>query len=276
MGSLFDPQYLQRLASRYGIFPSKKYGQNYLVDEGVIENILHLSSISKNDTIVEVGPGYGVLTLPLVERAGRVIAFEIEKKLEDYWSDKRIDNLEIVWGNVIYKFAENIPNSPYKIVANLPYQITSSVIRTFLEAPSAPTLMVLMVQKEVGERICAKPGEMSLLSLSVQYYAEPQFEFVVPRTSFWPSPDVDSAVISIKNIKKALNDQEEKAVFELAKAGFANRRKLLIRNLEQFAHKDKIKKVFENNNLPLTARAQELSLDKWKGLAAALGPMVNA
>lgn len=272
MTSLFNLDYLHHLAAKYGIAPSKKYGQNYLIDEEVINKILEIAALSENDTIVEVGPGFGVLTFPLAEKAGRVISYEIEKKLLLYWNEKLTQhkNIEIVWGNVLKQFKS--PNSKYKVVANLPYQITSAVIRLFLESNNPPESMVLMVQKEVAERICAQPGEMSLLAVSVQYYAEPKLEFVVPRTSFWPSPRVDSAVINIKvkNFEsRILNLEERDRFFDFVKAGFANRRKLLLKNLEPVAgkgKKEKLKKIFDEMGLLPTARAQELSVEQWKTL----------
>ncbi len=314
-GKLYNPDYLHHLASKYGLAPSKKYGQNYLVDEEVLNKILEVAAVTKDDTIVEVGPGFGVLTFPLAEKAGRVISFEIEKKLLPYWEEKiaQHKNIEMVWGNVLREFAKPLSNSllcegerdatlasaeeragrglagRYKVVANLPYQITSAVIRLFLETKNPPESMTLMVQKEVAERICAAPGDMSLLSVSVQYYAEPKLEFFVPRESFWPSPRVDSAVISLK-IKTSpnLSSAEERkrfprlrrgegggevGFFNLVKAGFANRRKLLSKNLEPFVGKEnkaKLKKIFEGLNFLPTIRAQELSVGEWKALFSKL------
>lgn len=273
MHNLYNLDYLHHLFSKYGLRPSREYGQNYLIDEEVINKILELADISKSDTVVEVGPGFGVLTFPLAQKAGRVISFEIEKKLEPYWNEKIIqhNNIEIVWGNVLRQFQTlDLKSQKYKVVANLPYQITSAVIRLFLETTNPPDEMVLMVQKEVGERICAQPGDMSLLSVSVQYFAEPKFEFIVPRTCFWPAPRVDSAVISIKHKKqKALNEKETTAFFNLVKVGFANRRKLLYKNLEPLVgkkNKEQLRKTFEDLGFLPTVRAQELSVENWKAL----------
>ncbi len=288
MASLFNPDYLYHLASKYGLNPSKKYGQNYLIDEEMLNKILDVAAVTKDETIVEVGPGFGVLTFPLADKADRVISFEIEKKLQPYWEEKiaQHKNIEIVWGNVLKQFpgpnfsrSERDPAvagqfSKFKVVANLPYQITSAVIRLFLEAEHPPESMVLMVQKEVAERICAGPGEMSLLSVSVQYYAEPKLEFIVPRESFWPSPRVDSAVILIRIKEKGKREKEDaNEFFNLVKAGFANRRKLLSKNLEPFVGKDnkaKLRKIFEELNFLPTIRAQELSVEDWRELATRL------
>lgn len=270
MHSLFNPDYLESLSSKYSLNPSKKYGQNYLIDESVIENIISVSELQKKDTVVEVGPGFGVLTLPLVEKAGEVISFEIEKKLQPYWEEKlkQHKNLKFVWGNVLYELPKIELASGYKVVANLPYQITSAVIRLFLETNPGPEVMVLMVQKEVAERICAKAGDMSLLSVAVQVYADAKMEFVVPRTCFWPSPEVDSAVITLK--KKAAQTIDED-FFKVVRAGFAARRKLLVKNLESVIgkrNKERLKSIFSEMHLLPTVRAQELSVEKWKELVS--------
>lgn len=282
MGSLFNQDYLYHLASKHDLRPSKKYGQNYLIDEEVINKILEVASVSKKDTVVEVGPGFGVLTFPLAERAGKVVSFEIEKKLQPYWNEKLIQykNIELVWGNVLREFKNSDSRfKNYKVVANLPYQVTSAVIRLFLEAENPPETMTLMVQKEVAERICAEPGDMSLLAVSVQYYADPKLEFIVPRTAFWPSPQVDSAVITVKQKNRKTEKQIDVDVekfFDLVKAGFANRRKLLLKNLEPYVkksagwRKEKLKQTFDDLGLLPTARAQELSVEQWKELSSLL------
>lgn len=274
MADLYNPSYLQQLCQQYRLKPSKKYGQNFLIQPEPIQQMIKAAELSRRDAVVEVGPGFGVLTLPLVEQAKRVIAYEIEKKLKKYWDDILpsipAGKLEIVWGNVL-----NAPRLPsvvsYKVVASLPYQITSSVIRKFLEADQPPELMVLMAQAEVAERICAQSGQMSLLAVAVQYYALPEIIAKAPRTYFWPSPQVDSAVIRLKVNK----DRKAKAIsqkfFQIVKAGFANRRKLLINNLINFVGKDKkakMKRIFKQVGLNEQARAQELSVGQWVELSA--------
>ena len=269
MDQHLNPKYLQYLALKYGLKPSRNYGQNFLMDESVIDKIIALSNVDGTDTVIEIGPGFGVLTRSLAARAGRVISFEIEKKLKPYWDEtqKEFPNLEVNWGNVLKTFpgiAKDLPEH-YKVVANLPYQITSAAIRMFLESPRPPAHLTLMVQKEVGERICAKPGDMSLLSVAVQYFAEPKLEIVVPSGSFWPPPKVDSAVISLK-MNKIKKNVDEKRFFSLVKSGFTARRKLLMRNLQGFVKKDDKKElagIFQKLGLKNTARAQELSVETW-------------
>ncbi len=261
--------------------------------------MLEAAEIRPDDVIVEVGPGFGVLTLALAEKVNKVLSFEIEKKLELYWNEiienRKLRNLEIVWGNVL-KFPNfQFPISNYKVIANLPYQITSNVIRKFLEAEHKPELMVLMVQKEVAERICAKPGDMSVLAISVQCYADPEIVMHVPKSYFWPVPGVDSAIIKLRlktsvchserseeslsqspnGQRSFVNTQDDKCVdqtffFKIVKAGFASRRKMLIKNLGALTDKKKLPIIFHELGINEKARAQELSVEQWISLAGKL------
>ncbi len=252
--------------------------------------MLEAAEIKPDDVVVEVGPGFGVLTLALAEKVNKILAFEIEKKLEPYWNEiienRKIKNLEIVWGNVLNTppFIPPLKGEGrgvgFKVVANLPYQITSNVIRKFLEAENKPELMVLMVQKEVAERICAKPGDMSVLAISVQCYAEPEIVMQVPKSYFWPVPAVDSAIIKIRIKNDELrikNDNEQ--FFKIVKAGFANRRKMLIKNLSSYggspAGRDKknLKIIFRELGISEKVRAQELSVEQWRSLVHKVGSL---
>lgn len=265
MSSLYNIDYLKHLCSKYGLVPSRKYGQNFLIDEEPIAEMLEAAGIKPDDSVVEVGPGFGILTLALAAKAKKVTAFEIEKKLEPYWQEQmsRHKNIEIIWGNILYEI-KNLKIKNYKIIANLPYQITSNVIRKFLEAENPPELMVLMVQKEVAERICAKPGDMSVLAVSIQYYAQPEVVAQVPKSCFWPVPAVDSAIIKITGIKSGPAGEH---FFKIVKAGFANRRKMLIKNLSAVADKTKLPAVFQELGINAKVRAQELSVEQWRSLA---------
>lgn len=267
MHSLYNPNYLQSLCKKYNLIPSKKYGQNFLINPEPIQKMIEVGNVSKGEIVVEIGPGFGVLTQELAEHASRVVSFEIEKRLQPYWEEqkKKYSNVEIIWGNVLKQFNENTVKTPYKIIANLPYQITSPVIRLFLECKNSPDVMVCMVQKEVAERICAKPGDMSLLAVAVQYYATPEYVLTVPRSYFWPEPGVDSALIKLTKYEK-YTKQDGELFFKVAKAGFSSRRKVLIKNLsEHFGkqHRTAFEDIFKNNNLLLTVRAQELSVEDW-------------
>ncbi|MDO8509831.1 MAG: 16S rRNA (adenine(1518)-N(6)/adenine(1519)-N(6))-dimethyltransferase RsmA [bacterium] len=268
----FTTDQLEKLCQKYGMRPSKEYGQNYLLHPEPIEEMVGAANVKKTDTIVEVGPGFGILTFSLAEAAKKVISFEIEKKLEKYWEEKTKEtpNIEMVWGNILYNTGALDKLKKYKVVANIPYQITSPLIRLFLEkVKNKPSEMVLLVQKEVAERICAKPGDTSVLSLAVQYYGEPQIIANVPRLFFWPAPAVDSAIIRIANIKKTVDAKLDEEFFKLVRAGFTNRRKLLIKNLQSLSGKGSKEvwgKAWADLGWDRNRRAQELSIEDWKKL----------
>lgn len=266
---LFNTDYLKHLCQKYGLRPSKNYGQNYLINPEVIEEIVRVADLSKNDTVVEVGPGFGILTFALCEQAKKIIAFEIEKKLESYWQANRPENMEIIWGNIL-RTPENNFLANYRVVANLPYQITSPVLKLFLQdLKNKPKDLTLMVQKEVAERICAKPGDMSVLAISVQYFAQAEMVGEVKRNNFWPVPQVDSAVIKIKLNKTNSTPEQDERFFRLVKIGFAQKRKLLTKNLLPIIgkqHKEKLLSELKKMGFTETVRAQELSVANWQAL----------
>ncbi len=269
---LLKPTYLKELCHTCGLSPSKQYGQNYLVQAQPIQKMLEAAHVSKKDVVVEVGPGFGILTLTVAPEVKKVIGFEIEKKLHTYWEEKikQYPNIEIVWGNVLKEFSQYEPMlHEYKVVANLPYQITSRILRLFLEeVKNKPQSITVMVQKEVAERICAKPGEMSLLAISVQYYGHPKIVTKVARGSFWPAPKVDSAVIHIDIPQTQQPISAAQDVFRIAKAGFANKRKQLWRNLSHGLNipAEKVKEALQKITGNEKIRAEELSIVQWKQL----------
>lgn len=276
MEELFHPTHLKELCQEYGLSPSKRYGQNYLVTKSVVEKIIAAADLKKDDVVIEIGPGFGVLTFALAPRVKNVIAFEIEKKLQPYWEEKQkeYDNIDIVWGNALREFqveSEKLKET-YKVVANLPYQITSRAIRTILEADQKPERIVFMVQKEVAQRIVAAPGDMSLLAVSVQYYGTPRIITKVSKGNFWPTPKVDSAVLSIVPHQDTSSTKEAATFFRIVRAGFQNKRKQLWRNLSTGLSvsadhaKDVLKKVVGNEKV----RAEELSLGHWRGIVEKL------
>ncbi len=270
---LLQASTIKQLCTRYGFTPSKEYGQNYLLSPGPIEKMITAAALTKDSTVVEVGPGFGVLTMAAAEQAGRILSFEIEQHLREYWEDRMAEypNIEIIWGNALKQFADHTADLDpgYTVLANVPYQITSALLRLFLEADPQPSQILTLVQKEVAERVCAKPGDMSLLAVSVQLYGQPRTLTVVKAGCFWPAPKVDSAVIHIRNIRKPAHADE---IMALAKAGFAQKRKQLWRNVVQGTSHDKetILAAIENAGLKPTVRAQELSVEDWETLVTIL------
>jgi len=263
----------RELLKYYGIKPSKRLGQNFLVDKRVLEKIIEVASPSSKDLILEVGPGLGMLTVELARRVKKVIAVEKDKVLSQTLKDilrfKGINNVEVMNKDIL-KISDKILNYDYKIVANLPYYITSPFIRKFLEAEHKPKLMVLMVQKEVAQRICAKPPKMSLLAVAVQFYAKPEIVSYVSKKSFFPQPKVDSAILRIAPRKNADSYAEKRGIspeqfFKIVKAGFSSRRKFLINNLsrELKIKNYKLKIVFDQIGLGQKLRAENLSIEDW-------------
>ena len=267
-------------------------GQNFLVDDTVLAKIIEAADIKPADTIVEVGPGLGVLTDELAKKAGKVIAIEKDDKLAELLAEKfqiarnksqtnskleilNEDALEVNIGEILKQVQDD--KTSYKLVANIPYNITSPIIRKFLEAENKPELMVLLVQKEVAERITAKPGEMSLLSVSVQFYAEAEIIDIVKNSSFFPVPKVDSAIIrfrpkaSTKGRWASGPDQpmaekiKEKSFFRLVKFGFAARRKTLENNLSAGLQitKAQASDIIKSTGLSELTRAQDLAVSDW-------------
>jgi 16S rRNA (adenine1518-N6/adenine1519-N6)-dimethyltransferase len=260
---------LKEILKKYRIFPSKRLGQNFLIDKRILGKIIEIAELSKNDIVLEVGPGIGNLTKELAKRVKKVIAIEKDKRMvEILKKEVNFPNVQIVYGDILkidlksYK----LKAGSYKIVANIPYYLTSRLIRKFLELENKPKLIVLMVQKEVAQRICAKPPKMNLLAVSVQFYAKPEIVSFVSKNSFWPRPKVDSAIIKIKPLidagRRLINAD---LFFKIVKAGFSQPRKQLINNLSKNLGIDKMKIrewLFKNNIKP-KQRAENLTIKNW-------------
>jgi len=266
---------VKKLLKKYDIYPSKRLGQNFLIDKMVFQKIIKAANLSKDDIVLEIGPGIGNLTLELAKEVKMIVAIEKDKKmcgaLEEILSNLDIKNVEVINKdilkiNTIYK----ILDSRYKLVANLPYYITSPVIRKFLEIEKKPKEMVLMVQKEVAKRICAKPPKMSILAVSVQFYAKPEIVSFVSKKSFWPQPKVDSAIIKITPRRSAHTIGVNPLLFfEIVKAGFSHPRKQLINNLSKKLkiEKEKVRNWLLKNKIQPAQRAETLTLKDWSKLA---------
>jgi len=249
----------------------KGLGQNLLKDGNQIRKIMASISLSPTDVILEIGPGTGAITFEMAKIAKTIVCVEKDREmiiaLNQKIEEEGIKNIEIINEDILKLFNNdklNIKIKKYKIVANIPYYLTSALIRNLLEIKNPPEDIFLMIQKEVGERICAKPGDMSILAIAVQYYANPKILFTVPKGCFYPSPKIDSVFIRIT--PKGVSKNNE--YFKLIKAGFSHPRKQLIGNLSRELKIDKeiIKKWLEDNNLKPGERAEVLSLPQWDSL----------
>lgn len=279
--NLSSPAVLTLLLEKHNIYPSKRLGQNFLIDKNILDKIVATSDLSEHDTVIEVGPGVGVLTQELATRVKRVIAIEKDRKMCEILQEvlKDFHNVEIVNEDIlkwdICRVCDTRQN--YKVIANLPYYITSPVIRKFLESPLSPEFMVFMVQKEVGERIIAKPPHMSILAVSVQLYAEPKIVARVSKNCFLPAPTVDSAIVKI-TIRNSSDQRaiDKHAFFQLVKAGFAQKRKLLISNIVNglSIKREIVERAFEKAKVNIQARAQELATDQWITLLQEIKDMI--
>ena len=274
------PSDVHRLLEQWDLRPSKGLGQNFLIDPAALEKIVAAAGLTPDDAVLEVGAGLGTLTRRLAQEAGRVVAVELDQRLIPVLESvlAGLDNVTLVQGDILALdpaalFQPPTSNLPYKVVANLPYYITSAVLRHLLEAALKPQRMVLTVQREVAERIVAKPGQMSLLAVSVQFYGQPRLLFRLKPGSFYPSPEVESAVMRVDlHPTPPVPVEETAAFFRVVRAGFAQRRKQLRNTLaaglrqppEEVA--DRLREV----GVDPRQRAEALSLEEWGRVARAL------
>lgn len=253
--------------------PKKSLGQHWLKDEQVLGDIAEAAVLSASDTVLEVGPGPGFLTKHLSAAAKRVIAVELDAQLAARLPGRiAADNLEVVQADILKFDLPGLP-SDYKVVANIPYYLTSNLLRTLSESSNPPKLMVLLVQKEVAERICARPGAMSLLSVSVQLYYEAAPGRVVPAEMFEPPPKVDSQLVILKRHRQPLFAKlDERKFFQVVKAGFAGRRKKLRSSLAAGLRlgKDEVDEILLSAEVNGDLRAQNLSLKQWYSIYLAV------
>jgi 16S rRNA (adenine1518-N6/adenine1519-N6)-dimethyltransferase len=265
----------RRRLQHLGIRGGRRMGQNFLINRDVLQQIVAAAELEPADTVVEIGPGLGLLTSELTSRAGNVIAVELDERLAGALGQTLHNppNLNIIIDDILQvdpaALIEPYQVSNYKVVANLPYYITSPTLRHFLEARVKPSLLVVMVQQEVGQTIVAKPGDMSLLSVSIQFYGQPRIVCKVPADCFFPQPKVDSVVLRIDVYKEPpvkVNDQSR--FFDLVRAGFGNRRKQLHNSLSRGLQIETQKAIsmLEQAGIDPKRRAETLSLEEWAEL----------
>ena len=277
-----SPQVTQHILNRFKLRADKKLGQNFLIDENVVHQIVAAAELSEADTVLEVGPGIGTLTQGLAESKARVVAVELDTRLLPVLATtlNGYDNVRVVHGDILkVNIMEEVGAPSFKVCANLPYYITTPIIFALLEKRLPMERLVAMVQKEVAERMAAQPGgkEYGALSVAIQYYTEPKIAFIVPPTSFIPAPAVDSAVIVCKRREKPpVEVCDEGLFFRVVKAAFSLRRKMLSNSLKNMGIKsEQVVKWVELAGVDGTRRAETLSLEDFAKLTNSFNEAVK-
>lgn len=267
----------------FGLRMSKKLGQNFLIDARIVQGIVDAAEVKPGDRVLEIGPGIGTLTQGLAEAGADVTAVELDKKLPAVLKEtlKAYDNVRIVPGDILkVNIPEIMGEAPFKVAANLPYYITTPILMALLERHLPITHMVTMVQKEVAERMTAKPGSRiyGALSVAVQYYTEPEIVLDVPPRSFIPAPEVMSVVVSCRVRKEpAVAVRDEKLFFRVVKAAFGQRRKTLMNALKGGGfQKETVRDALEQSGIDPTRRGETLTLEEFGRLADAFSVQENA
>jgi 16S rRNA (adenine1518-N6/adenine1519-N6)-dimethyltransferase len=278
------PEVVERYLRRHGLGARKRYSQNHLVDGEVLDDIVIAASPSAERHILEIGPGIGILTGALLRAGGRVTAVEVDDRLSAHLRQRfaaalasdGAGSLRLVEGDILDIPVAQLVEPPYELVANLPYHITSPVLHHVLDRGPRPERFVLMLQREVAERIAASPGSMSYLSVFVQYHARVAVRRIVPPSSFEPAPDVSSAVLVGETVPRRLTASGEQQLWRLVQAAFRERRKMLHnvlpRQLPSVGH-ERFADALGRADIAPDRRPQTVSVDEWLSLADALGDL---
>ena len=280
MALLSDPQVTAEVLQKYGFRFQKKFGQNFLIDGHVLDKIVEASGITKEDTVLEIGPGIGTMTQYLAENAGKVIAVEIDKNLIPILEDtlSEYDNVTVINGDILKTDIEAIAREhnngrPLKVVANLPYYITTPIVMALLEGKTPIDNITIMVQKEVADRMQCGPGtkDYGALSLAVQYYAKPEVVANVPPNCFMPRPGVGSAVIRLSLYQESpIAVRDEKKMFAVIRASFNQRRKTLVNGLAGGGlglSKEDVAAALSEMGLSENVRGETLTLEQFAKLS---------
>lgn len=281
---LYSAKYLKQIIEMHGFEFSKSLGQNFLIDGNIVKKIVRDAGITKDDYVLEVGPGVGTLTEELALNAKGVVAVEIDRSLLPILDITLApyDNIEVVHGDILdidikSLIEEKMEGGPVKVVANLPYYVTTPIIARFLEEELNVDSLTIMVQKEVAQRMVSKEGSKVYGSLSVfvNFYSEPEILLTVPKSVFMPSPKIDSAVIKL-NMKKDLPEVDKDQFFKVVKASFSKRRKTILNALSNYGfqlEKDEFKIGLETAGIDPKSRAEELSLEEFVKISKVLPPL---
>jgi len=258
--------------AQYGLRPKKSLGQNFVTDEGVLGKIVDAAQLTSQDMVLEVGPGLGHLTCLLARQAGRVVAVELDGRLVPILKQRlaALHNVALIQGDILDLLPAALPLSlDYKVVANLPYYITSAVLQHLLENEQPPARLVVTVQQEVAQRIVARPDQMSLLAIGVQFYGQPQIVARIKAGAFYPRPDVDSALLRIdRHSAPPVDAPDRAAFFAVVRAGFAQRRKQLRNSLPVGLGRSQAEVVaaLQAAGIDPRRRPETLSLQEWAAL----------
>lgn len=280
---LTSPSYVRDLLREHNIRIKKRFGQNFLIDNNILQRIVEAADLSQDDIVVEIGPGVGALTSQLADSGAQIVAVEIDDQLIPLLHAlfQHEPNIRIVHGDALRIGMNTLLQgvSPYKVVANLPYYITSPLLMHFLEAHAAPKIMVVMMQAEVAQRLLASPGTSSYgaLTIGVQYRAEVERILKVPRTVFYPQPRVDSAVVRLTLRPYHKRAQDEALFSRIVQAAFQQRRKMLRRSLKTVAGDlvDHIEDVLEEAGVSSTKRGEDLPIDDFVTIANILAKKIK-
>jgi 16S rRNA (adenine1518-N6/adenine1519-N6)-dimethyltransferase len=265
----------KQLLEQFQLLPKKSLGQNFLHDPNALEKIIATAELMPEDTVLEIGPGTGELTERLALSARQVIAVEIDSRLEPILSARLspYDNVTVLYQDILEtNVLALVKDQPFVVVANVPYYITSAILRHLLEAPRRPRRLVLTMQLEVAERLIAKPGDLSLLGVSAQFYARSQIATRLKPGVFWPRPDVDSAVVRMDTYAVPPVDvPDERSFFRVVRAGFGQKRKQLKNSIGDGLHLSAGAAIglLESAGIDPRRRAETLSLEEWAGLTRA-------
>jgi len=286
MNNLYSPAYVKKIFKKYRFRYKKKLGQNFLIDKNINEKIIEAASISKKDVVIEIGPGLGNLTQILCENAKKVISIEIDEDFKKIHQDiLKYDNLEIIYDDFmkinLNKLLEPYNKEEIKVVANLPYYITTPIIMKLLEEKYPINKIVVMIQKEVAERFASNPGnkEYGAITLAINYYTETKYAFTVPPSVFVPRPKVSSAVVVFDVLDRPkFRVYSEEVLFNVIKGAFAKRRKTFVNSLSSTFpefEKDIIVKTLEHFNFNKSIRGEKLSLEDFVKISNYLTEMIH-